>query len=117
MEKSQEEEEIKEVKEMPPWMIARMKQIQEQEEREKREFEEMKAKAERDREAFYKNLKSEQEAKKSNLTKANSQNEKVDDDDVVGGWKEVMKIAEPIRKDVPAKQAKMVKSLYFNLKT
>ncbi|EAY01419.1 hypothetical protein TVAG_230230 [Trichomonas vaginalis G3] len=114
-EESPHEEE--ESKEMPPWMIERMKKIQEEEEREKQEFEAMKAKAEKEREEFYKNLKAEQDAKKSQLTKTYVPEKKIDDDDLIGGWQEVLEIAKPIRKDVPAKQSKMVKNLFFNLKT
>lgn len=84
---------------------------------ERREQEEMQRRAEQMKQEFYKKLEAERAAKLNNLkNKPPPRVLQSDQDDVAGGWKQVMDVVRPIRPNIDEKEMKKVKGLYFQMK-
>ncbi|KAH0785468.1 hypothetical protein GPJ56_010603 [Histomonas meleagridis] len=104
-------------KPIPDWEKNRMKQIEEQEEEEKRQNEEMRKRAELEREKFLKAIQEKQKQKKlENANMKAPQPLQSDPDDPIAGWGQVMDAVKPLRPNISPEEMRKVRNLYFSMK-
>ena len=94
------------------WDAEQEARLKAQDEAERREAEAMAARAEAAKQAFLAQL-----AQKRNKPPPRADPApQPDPDDLAGGWREVMRMVEPSGKQLPEKDVRQIKRLYFSLK-
>ena len=93
------------------WEIERLKKIEELEKLEEKKLDLMLKEAETQKKNFFENLEIEKKKKIEKLKEKNILN-----NNELKEWEDVINIVKPIRKNIPQKEIKQIKSLYDKLK-